>query len=197
MEIFEGGGTLGAGPVYQLVRKCFSILMTHVTVPATCCLSALFAGREGQRSQLRPRGSWFLALSTIKKSAFIQSGWQVTGPTWPSVPRSPACCPRVPLLPPPSGAVKGGSLPSSAAPSLCALRFELPALPPPPSEVLRGRAGEGGGRGGGGGRGWLEGLRGVGKPTWLRPLCLKLFAGVGRGGSEGRALPKPQWSESG
>ena len=111
-ETFRGGGTLGAGPVYQLVRKWFSILMTRVTVPATCCLSALFAGREGQRSQLRPPGSWFLALSTIKKSPFIQSGWQVTGPTWLSVPRSPACYPRVPLLPPPSGAVKGGSLPS-------------------------------------------------------------------------------------
>ena len=87
----------GAGPVYQPVRKCFSILMTRVTVPATCCLSALFAGREGQRSQLRPPGSWFLALSTIRKSPFIQSGQQVTGPTWPSVPRSPACYPRVPL----------------------------------------------------------------------------------------------------
>lgn len=70
---------------------------------------------------------------------------------------------------------------SRAVPSPCSARLGSPR-PSPTS--LRGPWGRARGEGGGGGRGWPEGLRGAGEPTW--------FAGVGRGGSAGRELPNPQ-----
>ena len=82
---------------------------------------------------------------------------------------------------PARGRGKGGALrlPSRSFPLLRApgLSPPFPHLPPRPLGT-RPRGG------GGGGRGWPEGLRGAGEPTW--------FVGVGRGGSAGRELPKAQ-----
>lgn len=93
-DIFWG---LGPGPVYQLVWKCFDMLTTHVTVSVTCCLSALFVWSEGQEGCWGP-GTGFLAISTIRKIPFTQSGRQVTAPTWPSLSRPIADTQRVPRL---------------------------------------------------------------------------------------------------
>ena len=111
-EIFGG---LGTGPVYQLVRKCFSILTTRVTVSATCCLSTLFVGREGGKGKVAgPLGELVSSHFHYQKNSF-HSEWVVGHCS--HLAQSPKAPGLPPEGPPPSPALgySEGRLPSPSS----------------------------------------------------------------------------------
>lgn len=113
-EIFGG---LGTGPVYQLVRKCFSILTTRVTVSATCYLSTLFAEREGGKGKAAgPLGELVSSHFHYQKNSF-HSEW-VAGHCshLAQRPKAPGLPPEGPPPPPALGYSEGRLPPRSSFP---------------------------------------------------------------------------------